>query len=310
MLFINKITYQFPSKRILIDNMHAYTQLSPDVVSVLKKFYGLNEVLVCDDISIVDLVCASVNKMLLSLSGDEIKNIKYVIYVHTSQLLVLFGCSIAQQIKERFNLHHAITFGTTQHKCASAIRSIDLLQTLLNPNEKSSALVVTGEIAFSPDLRVTQGNSISGDVSTAILVSHEGSDHAYIASELTLLSNYYKGIYLPESEFNKLDADFLNAMKYTIEKALIKAEINLSDIALILPNNVHLFAWKKIATLLGISIDRVYTDNISKLGHCFSSDGILNLAMAQENNRLKKDDYYLMIGCGLGIFIMCAVFRY
>lgn len=309
MLAITDIQYYLPAKRVPISQMQKETDLPPAMLKIFEKIYGLKEVLYCDDSSILDLLSKPIEKILSSFKID-IAEIKYLVHTHTSQLVAPFGSSLAQAIKVKFGLSEAMAFSTTMQKCVSALKMFETLSILLNREDKASALIMTGEIAFTPELRLIPRSSISGDASAAVLVSNYGDDHVLLAVETYHFSGYSKGFYLSNEELKIFDSQFIRIMTQTILHALNKAGVRLADITLILPHNVNHPTWKNIAASLDVPIKKVYVDHISHFGHCFTSDGFLNLALAKENNHLKKGDYYLMAGCGMGFFFACAVFQF
>lgn len=309
MLAITDIQYCIPSKQVSIADMQQAANLPHSMLKIFEKIYGLKQVLFCDDISIFDLLSKSIEKILLS-SCIDLGEIKYLVHTHTSQLLIPFGVSLVQSIKNKFGFLEAIAFGTTMQKCVSSLKMFETLSILLNRPERASALIMTGEIAFTPELRLIPRSSISGDASATALVSNYGTDHILLSVETYHLPGYSKGFHLSNDELKNFDNQFIQVMVRTILRAVDKAGISLSDITVILPHNVNHPTWKNIAAALNVSINKVYIDNISYFGHCFTSDGFLNLALAQEKKLLKKGDYYLMAGCGMGFFFACAVFQF
>src|SRR6185503_5135542 len=61
------------------------------------------------------------------------------------------------------------------------------------------------------------------------------------------------------------------------------------------------------AALIKCTVDRIYTDNISKVGHTIASDNLLNLRQATEAGRVKKGDYMLLFTFGYGSNWACMV---
>jgi 3-oxoacyl-[acyl-carrier-protein] synthase-3 len=116
-------------------------------------------------------------------------------------------------------------------------------------------------------------------------------------------------VYLEVEKIQEFDQQFIQTMMQTIYRSLEKANISLDQISIILPHNVNYPTWHKIADALRIPHSKIYSNHIQKFGHCLASDGILNLALAQEEGILMKNDYFLMAGCGLGVFFASAVFQ-
>jgi 3-oxoacyl-[acyl-carrier-protein] synthase III len=263
----------------------------------------------CDELSIFELL-KSAAKKLLDHNKINKNEIQYLIHAHTAQILSPFGSSLVQEIKSALGLDQAIAFGTSSHKCVSALKMLEVMSVVLDEQDNKSALILTGEIGFTPELRLIPRSSISGDAAAIALIKNDGVEHVLLGIEIYHLEGYCRGYYLTDEELNRFESQFLQVMNQTITRALIKAGIKLSDVAVILPHNVNLPVWKSIAKNLGVSYKKIYSKNISYFGHCFASDSFINLALALENKALKKGDYYLMVGCGMGFFFACAVFQF
>ena len=284
------------------------TQLSKPMLSVYSMIYGLKTIPVLEQGDLQSFITIPLKK-LLDYCHDKTK-IKYLIFVHTTAILHPFGYSLLTILKEKYKLNSAILFEMTMQKCASYFKALEILTVLLKNNPDYYAIVITGEVAFTPLLRVVPGSSIVGDAATASLLSCDGFDNQMLSISNHLMSGYAKGIYLSDSEIKTFDSKFIQSMLEIICDALNKAKITLDKINLILPHNVNLPTWRKIAIALNFSIEKIYLDNIPKYGHTFCSDHIINLHSALLENRLKKGDYYLMTGCGMGFYLAAAVFIY
>ena len=79
-----------------------------------------------------------------------------------------------------------------------------------------------------------------------------------------------------------------------------KAGLTIDDIAVVIPHNVSLRSWEILGRLIKCPADRIYTDNISKVGHTIASDNLLNLRHATEAGLVKKGDYMLLFTFGYG----------
>ena len=309
MLFIKAVQCYIPNEVVLIDTFQSDTYFPLSMVKIFKLFHGVKTVAVCRDLTMFALLCKPIEK-LMQVTGDSLTHLDYFIHAHTSQLLVPFGRSLMLELKEHFGFHQAITFGTSLYKCVSAIKLFEVLSILFQARTGMNAIILTGEIAFTPELRILPRTAVVGDAAAAVWVTNEAGDHQLLSVTVHLEKGYSKGLYLSDEESKAFEALFFSTLKKVISETLIKAGLALSDIALILPHNVNHAVWRNMAILLQYPLHQVFTDNISTLGHCFSADALINLVSAEAAGRLKKGDYYLMVGCGMGFFFGCAVFRY
>lgn len=306
MVCLEKIEFYVPDQKIPVSQMGSRTQLPQDILKVFEKLYGLKDIAVCENMSLMDFVSIPVDKLLSGIKNKHC--IKYVIHAHTAEPILPFGHSIPRGIKQKFGLHEAIAFSTSTQKCVSALSVLQVLTNILE--EDTGALILTGEIAFTPELRVVPRSSITSDAAVAVLISGSGERHRLLSVETVLLPGYSEGIYLSSDMIQKFDDCFVETMRSVLLTAIQKAGLTLEDIRLILPHNVNYPTWYKVARTLSVPIEKIYLEAIPRFGHCFNSDGFLNLVFAEKEQRIHRGDYYLMAGCGIGFFFSCAVFQY
>ena len=309
MLAIESIEYYVPTSRATIAQLQTHLNFSDEMVKIFELFYGIKQVSICKDVSLPAMLSNTLEKLFDHYPINP-NQIDYLIYTHTSRRVIPFGRSVVQELKQQFGMRNATAFGTTMQKCAASIKMFEVLATLLSSDKKSYAVLLTGEISFTPALRLVPRSAIAGDAAAVALISNQGDNHRLLAVESRLLPGFSKGIYLSDQELQQFEEMFLDTMQQTIAAAVTKAGLHLDQIKLILPHNVNHATWKKLAAGLTFPLKNIFTDNISDIGHCFTSDGLLNIATAQAKNRLKKGDYYLMVACGMGFFFACAVFQY
>lgn len=306
MLSLNHFETFIPESRISIASLEKETKLPKEMLAIYRTIYGLRKVPIWKD-SLESLLLPPLEKLFEKQHCAA--TIKYLIYLHTAPWILPFGDDLLQRIQKKFGLSHAIAWGSTQYKCVSFIKILEILSVLLNQQKNFSAVVITGEIAFTSELRVVPRSTIVGDAATASLFSVSGDAHQVVSVVNQLLPGYARGIELLENDLRSFDADFIQTMVDVIHCAILRANITVTDITLILPHNVNIPTWKKIAAKLIFPIEKIYLNNIPTIGHCFCSDHIINLQSALSEGYLKKGDYYLMAGCGLGFYLSAAVLR-
>ncbi|PIZ04940.1 MAG: hypothetical protein COY58_01355 [Gammaproteobacteria bacterium CG_4_10_14_0_8_um_filter_38_16] len=310
MLHLNQLAVLVPEKRVSITTLQEETQLPSVMLSIYRTIYGLRTVPIWDS-STESLLSAVFEKLLKKMhSVNSVNSVKYLIHVHTAKWLFPFGDHVLSRLKKKWGFDLAMSWGSTQYKCVSFFNTLAILDLLLKNNKNAAAIILTGEVAFTSKLRVVPRSTIVGDAATAALFSTSGEDHALLSVSNKLLSGYAKGIYLSDAALANFDLHFIKEMVEVINQALLKSSISIKEINLILPHNVNIPTWKKIADALRFPIEKVYLKNVSEFGHCFCSDHLINLQSVLSEHLLKKNDYYLMAGCGLGFYLSAAVFRY
>jgi len=303
-LYLTDLSVFIPETIFSIADVQQETGLSREMLSVYQIIYGLRTIPVWQSLDLLSFLEQSIAPLAIHYPFS------YLIHVHTARFLLPQGLSLAQKLKNKFEWYECLAFSMTQYKCTSFFRALELLSVLFQKTMIDRALIVTGEIAFTPKLRVIARSTISGDASTAVVVSSRGQHHQLLAVLSQFVPGYSQGIYVSDREMQQFDAQFITRFSELILKTLLKAGIALSQISCILPHNVNIPTWKKMASALSFPIEKIYLDCVARFGHCFCSDHLINLHYAIQENRIKAGDYYVMAGCGMGFYLSASVFRF
>ncbi|MDP1574034.1 MAG: 3-oxoacyl-[acyl-carrier-protein] synthase III C-terminal domain-containing protein [Coxiellaceae bacterium] len=305
MLSLNLFSTFIPDKRKDIRSLQNETGLPKDMLAVFEHFYGLKKVAIYDEGGVFSLI----ENALLKLQYD-VSQINYLIYLHTADWVLPQGDSLLKRVQDKFGLSRCHFFEISYARCASYFIALELLSKLFKYSDCVSALILTGEIAFTPALRVVPQSSIVSDVSTAAIWLNSPGVHQLLSVVNKFIRGYEKGIYLTMDELKKFDLIYIENTVSVVKEALLKAKLSLSEITYILPHNVNLSTWRNISSALHFPIEKIYLKNIPELGHSFCSDHLINLESLILEGLLKPGDYYLMVGCGLGFTLSAAVFRF
>ncbi len=80
-----------------------------------------------------------------------------------------------------------------------------------------------------------------------------------------------------------------------VQHALSEANISLDDIKFVLPHNINIQGWHKLASNIGVNINKVYLQMVSKTAHCFCSDFMINFVNIKNDMNLETGDYYMVL---------------
>lgn len=84
-------------------------------------------------------------------------------------------------------------------------------------------------------------------------------------------------------------------------KSLLKRNgLTISDIKIIIPQNISVEEWKIYSDVLDCDINKVYLDNIDDGGHIGVVDTIRNLESIRRNRLVKEGEYLVAYGIGFG----------
>jgi 3-oxoacyl-[acyl-carrier-protein] synthase III len=234
-----------------------------------------------------------------------------LIHAHTSKVITRFGHSIVRSIKEELGLFNAMAFGTSLNNCASTLNALEMAGVLLaDETEDARAIVITGEMAFTPTVQVIPNTSITGDASSAALLRYKGHKNKLISLEMCTDGRFARGIWLDAHEIQLFEKTYAPSLAKVIRNAVEKAHLKLTDIKLILPHNVNLISWARTAKQLPFDYQKIYLKNVKRYAHCFGSDILINYVDAHQEGCLKPGDYFLMATVGLGATFAAAVFQH
>ncbi|MBO1912864.1 hypothetical protein J4G37_49680, partial [Microvirga sp. 3-52] len=102
---------------------------------------------------------------------------------------------------------------------------------------------------------------------------------------------------------------YIERISKLIDGTLEKCNLSLKDIDWIIPHNVNITTWRKIAKEKQFDFNKIMTHLIEKIGHTYCTDAQLNLEYAESEGLLKKGDLCLLIGVGLGAFFGASLIK-
>lgn len=212
----------------------------------------------------------------------------------TTTVLSLFNYPLGS-IQHTLNLKNAYPVALSQRGCSGLFSGLHIANQLL-PNNGGVALCLTGEMLPSKAKREIILNVISDAAGALILQRTATVKNRVIAiHEYTL--PYYHDTVGSEQE---ILAAYFPASQRAIEQCLNEARLKMSDITHIVPHNVSRRSWQILAGVLGVSEEKVWLDNVGKVGHTISCDPIINLQGMERAGVLRTGDKLLLFTFGFG----------
>ncbi len=310
MLSIEQVNYFVPENRLSVERDREHFNLSVEQAKVFSRIYGLKEVPVASNINLVDFIKKPVEQLLEETEVDK-NSIKYLIHAHTSKVITRFGHSVVRAVKEELGLKKAMAFGTSLNNCASTLNALEMAGVLLADEDKNArAVVITGEMAFTPSVQVIPNTSITGDAASATLLRSNGDQNKLLSLEMCTDGRFSRGIWLDSEEIHAFEKSYSPSLAKVILQAIEKAQLKLSDIKIILPHNVNLISWANTAKQLSFDYHKIYLKNVKRYAHCFGSDIMINYVDAYREGCIQPGDYFMMATVGLGATFAAAVFQH
>lgn len=307
-MHIQGIARYIPENKVRLIDDYSRWKLTQAQAKVYSKIYGIEHIPVATDMSLIELLKRPIEELIINCKIDKTQ-IKILIHTHTAQVVAPFGRSAIRSVKQEVELKNAIAFGVSMNNCASIFDAFELATVLLEKlDENAQAIIVTGELAFTPTMQVIPNTSLTGDAAVAVLISKNKAGHKLISQTSKIYGDYSKGIWLCSEKSAEFEKKYAVLLAETIKDVVTKAGLTLDDLKIIFPHNVNLVSWVNVANALKININKVYTKNIRKYAHCFGADTLINYTSAKEEGLLQSGDYFLMASVGLGATFGAAVF--
>lgn len=208
----------------------------------------------------------------------------------------------APYLQAELELTRASVAGVDQQGCASLMSALRIGRAMLSAEpELGTVLCVSADVFPAGHPRDLVYNVIS-DGACAVLLRRGAPNRILACAQVT------KGSYWDAAAVeHEVIAAYFPTAKNLITTTLASAGLTLDDIALVIPHNVSLRSWDILRGLLELPADRVFTNNIARVGHTIASDNILNLRDAIDCGRVASGDKLLLFTFGFGLNWSCMV---
>ncbi|MEO6331317.1 MAG: 3-oxoacyl-[acyl-carrier-protein] synthase III C-terminal domain-containing protein [Gemmatimonadaceae bacterium] len=314
-----ELAYYLPSRRRSLEELHRDGLLtgSPETLAT----FGFQYAHVTDGESNLDMAVEAARRVLHQSAVDpsEIGLLLYATALTSSATMaadsaaargaVLRLDSVAECfqypascLQAELELTRAAVAGVDQQGCASLMSALRIGRAMLSAEQElGTVLCVSADVFPAGQPRDLVYNVIS-DGACAVLLARGARNRILSCAQVT------KGSYWDAAAIeHEVIAAYFPTAKNLITSALASAGLSLDDIALVIPHNVSRRSWDILCGLLNLPEDRVYTDNIARVGHTIASDNILNLRDAIDGGRVAPGDKLLLFTFGFGLNWSCMV---
>jgi len=297
-LYIEQLGSGVPDAKVSVVELRETLGLSESQVRLYTRFLGLDTIAVAREQELSDLLVAAGGQ---ALAGIDPSSVRHVIHAYTLQYTPPPGRRLLDKVLRELGLGHASAFGVTHQNCVAGLYALEVSRTLLQgAPEDAKILVLTGDRIPEREVHTIPDTTIMGEAVSACVVGKDTRGHRVIGSSTHVFGKFYQCLALSDElnlEYKKFYPEGLTGV---MRRVMSDTGYEGNDIAAVLPHNVNRMSWKKVLTDLGIPSDRIYLDNVPKLGHCFTADPFINLRSARESGRVRRGDIVLMVGAGLG----------
>lgn len=299
-----------PPHRLSVEALAAQLGMSETEAHLYRHTFGLNQVAQATDESLDAMLTAAV-RQLLQTSGTEPAQVGTLLYCHTLQIQAppLYG--LLPRVIRGTGLKRAQCYAVSQQNCTSFFMALRLARNLLQRRPWAGPVVIlTGDRAYTAEMRSIPNTTLMCDAAAACLVTGDAEQNRLLSVVNLVDGAFYKGMNCTREEGRRFELSYLLRLRQVMESGLAQAGLTWQGLDLVLPHNVNITTWQRLSAMVGYPLERVYTENISQLGHAYCSDGLINYLDAIESGRLRQGQTALMVGVGLGATYGCCVIRH
>lgn len=325
---IDAIAEYLPERVVTIGELDAAGLLAGSA-STLASF-GFESVHLAGDESNVDMAIAAAEKLFAEneIDRDEIGVVLYATALSSSSTMWNGGTASgmngalepvlelnevsdlfrypASRLQGELQLQNAAVIGVNQLGCASIFAALRLARAMIIAEDDLKSVLCVSADKFPPSHKRDLIYNVVSDGACAALVRRGAARNRIV--ECTHVT---KGaLWDSRTLENEILAAYFPTAKALIERTLDKAGLTIEDIALVIPHNVSLRSWQILGRLIGCPLDRVLTENISRVGHTVASDNLLNLRRATESGRIERGDHLLLFTFGYGLNWACMILEH
>jgi len=207
----------------------------------------------------------------------------------------------ASRLQADFGMHRAFIVGLNQQACTGMLGALRIARnTLIAESGVNRVLCITAD-RFPDNAIYEQSYNLISDGAAACLVSREPQGYRLI--DVHHISN---GAMVNASDDETVGSYF----SYTcnlVQEALQRADMALSDVRWVVPQNTNRKAWDILSRLLGLEPQQAWFPSMATTGHVISADNIINLAALCESDALEPGDRVLTFMAGYGSNWQCAL---
>jgi 3-oxoacyl-[acyl-carrier-protein] synthase-3 len=306
LLTLHDLELSFPDRVERLDDIAGSLCLSRDQHRMFGRFFGFDSFHCDPQQSLPDLVSLAA-KVLLARNDAIGARVTHVVHCHTLPTTSIVD-GLQGEVLAAFSANGAEVFSAAMSHCATGLSILELLDSLLATDDV--ALVLICEKAFHLGIRVIENATIMGEAACALLVGRGNGPYDVIAS-----ATHHDGRFAiikgePQEPMADGFADaYVDFACDSIQRSLARFGVGLDELRCVLPHNVNIPSWARIARQLGIDLDRIVLSTIPRYGHCFGADPFINLQHARRHSVVGPSDLVLLFSIGLGMTASSALVR-
>jgi len=319
---IDAVTYYLPASAPTLEELERRGALRGSAATLAS--FGFQHARVAESESHVDMAMHAV-RALLDETGTSPDEIDLVLYagaltssstmecapapagsvLHMRDLMDFFKYPVSR-LQSELDLENASVAGVDQQGCAAIFSSVRLARaTLLAEDDVRTVLCVSADRLPHGAAREVVYNLVS-DGACALLVRRNTMRNRIVAAHQVTKGAFWDSGSLE----NEIIAAYFPTARAVIEETLRKAGVTLAEIDWVIPHNVSLRSWEILLGLIRCPREKLFSENIGRVGHTIAADNFINLRDATDAGLLRKGDLLLLFTFGYGLNWSCMVLEH
>jgi 3-oxoacyl-[acyl-carrier-protein] synthase-3 len=199
------------------------------------------------------------------------------------------------RLQADFGLDDAVAIGLNQQACTSMLGSLRVARGLLAAEPDWERILCVTADRFPPDALHEQVYNLISDGAAACIVSRAPARFRLLGA------HHITNGALAQATDDETLGMYFNYMHRLVGETLERAGLGIADIDWVVPQNTLDKAWKILARVLGIDVDRVFYPTMADVGHVISADNVINLEALMATGRLHAGQRLLLTMAGFGL---------
>jgi 3-oxoacyl-[acyl-carrier-protein] synthase III len=207
------------------------------------------------------------------------------------------------RLQAELGVPNASVIGIAQLACNTFQAALRVARALLLAEPAVNHILCVAADRFPPFAKREIVYNLMSDGACAAVISRDCRSNRILATR-----QITRGAYWDSSiSHDQLIAAYFPLAKRAILEAVAAAALTIDEIDLLIPHNINIKSWEILSQVLGIPMQRIYTANISKIGHVVASDNIINYVDCLAENRIAKGNKLALFVMGFGAHWSCTI---
>ena len=206
-------------------------------------------------------------------------------------------------LQAELGMPNASVIGIAQLACNTFQAALRVARGLLLAEPSVSHILCVAADRFPPSAKREIVYNLMSDGACAAVISRGCSSNRILATR-----QITRGAYWDSSiSHDQLIAAYFPLAKRAILEAVAAAALTIDDIDLLIPHNINIKSWEILSQVVGLPMRRIYTANISRIGHVVASDNIINYVDCMAEDRIARGGKIALFVMGFGAHWSCTI---